>query len=372
MANKKLFLYVGVPALIITGAAGYHRVRRNTELDRQKVIKEEGALPVTLATVENRAFRGSITFTGTLLAVNRAELRAEVSGRVTRVGVHEGDRVTAGAVLSAQDEDDLILGVQAAEAQLAQAQAQAQQAKRDNDRAQMLLEKRSVTKQAAQQAETYLNASSAAARAAESNLGLAKSRLKKARITAPFAGEVAQRAVQPGEMLNPGQTAFVVVDNRTLEILADLPTEALGAVKTGMKATFRVTGYEQPFQATLAQISPSVLPDGRTLRVRLLVPNVDGKLKGGLFAEGAILAETEIRRPALPSQVVTALGREAEVFFFDNGIARRKKIAIGVDQAGWRPVEGLAVGTRVVAQGRDLVMDGARIQEASPQQKPAQ
>ena len=365
MDQKKLFLYAGVPALIIVGAVGYHRIRRNTELNRQKVVKEEGAVPVTLATVENRAFRSSITFTGTLLAVNRAELRAEVAGRVTRVGVHEGDRVAAGALLSAQDEDDLLLGVQAAEAQLAQAQAQSQQAKRDSDRAQMLLEKRSVTKQAAQQAETYLNASNAAARAAESNLGLAKSRLKKARITAPFAGEVAQRSIQPGEMLSPGQPAFVVVDNRTLEILADLPTEALGAVKTGMKASFRVAGYDKPFQATLANISPSVQADGRTLRVRLLVPNTDGRLKGGLFAEGEILSDTEIRRPALPSQVVTALGREAEVFIFENGIARRKKVAVGADQDGWRPVDNLALGTRVVAQGRDQVVDGSRVQAAA-------
>jgi len=55
------------------------------------------------------------------------------------VGVQEGDRVGAGSLLSAQDEDDLLLSVQAAEAQLAQAQAQAQQARRDNDRAQSLL-----------------------------------------------------------------------------------------------------------------------------------------------------------------------------------------------------------------------------------------
>ena len=370
MDRKKLFLYAGVPALIIAGAAGFHRYRRNANLSEQKAVKTDGTLSVTLATVENRAFRSSVTFTGTLMAVNRAELRAEVSGRVTRVGVHEGDRVGAGTVLSAQDEDDLLLGVQAAEAQFAQAQAQAQQARRDNDRAQMLLEKRSVTKQAAQQAETYLNASNAAARAAESNLGLAKSRLKKARITSPFAGEVAQRAIQPGEMLSPGQTAFVVVDNRTLEILADLPTEALGVLKPGMKAAFRVAGFDQPFQATLANISPSVLPDGRTLRVRLLVPNGDGRLKGGLFAEGEILSETVIQHAALPTQVITALGREAEVFVVEQGLAHRKKVTIGRDQDGWRSVDGLPIGTRVVAQGRDQTVDGARVQEiAQPKQE---
>jgi RND family efflux transporter MFP subunit len=276
--------------------------------------------------------------------------------------VLEGDRVAAGTLLAAQDEDDLLLAVDAAAAQVAQAQAQAQQARRDNDRAVQLLERRSITKQAAQQSETNLNASNAMARAAESNLGLAKSRLRKARVTAPFAGEVAQRLVQPGEMIAPGQSLFVVVDNRKLEILADLPTEALALVKVGMKARFRVAGIAEPVTASLTQVSPSVQADGRTLRVRLEVPNPDGRLKGGLFAEGEILGENEIPRLALPAAVMTVQGREAEIFVAESGLARRRKIAVGSEQDGWRPVEGLTAASQVVAQGRDQVSDGSRLQ----------
>jgi len=231
MPSNKLIVYAAIPTLLIAGAIGTHRYRRNQELTKQRSQKEEGQIAVTLIRVEDHAFRSTIPFTGTLLAVNRAELKAEVPGRVTRVAVQEGDKVAAGALLSAQDEDDLQLSVQAAEAQLAQAQAQAQQARRDNDRAQSLLEKRSVTKQSAQLAETNYNAAQAMVHAAESNLGLAKSRLRKSRITAPFSGEVAQRLIQPGEMLSPGQTAFTVVDNRKLEIEADLPSEAVANVK---------------------------------------------------------------------------------------------------------------------------------------------
>ena len=361
MKSNKTTVYAALTLLIIAGAAGYHRARRNQELGHQKVLKAEDLVPVTFATVETRSFRGAIPFTGTLMAVNRAELRAEVSGRSTRVLLHEGDQVKAGTLLATQDEDDLILAVDAAAAQLAQTQAQAQQARRDNDRAVQLLERRSITKQAAQQAETNLNATSASMRAAESNLGLAKSHLRKARITAPFAGEVAQRLIQPGEMISPGQSLFVVVDNRKLEIQADLPTEALATVKVGMRCAFRVSGYPEPFTATLTQVSPVIQADGRTLRVRLEVPNADGRLKGGLFAEGEILSDGLTQRPALPTSVMNALGREAEVFISDGGVGRRRKIAVGSDQNGWRPVDGLPVGTQVVDQGRDQVSDGARL-----------
>jgi RND family efflux transporter MFP subunit len=368
--NKKLAVYSGLAALTLVGAISFHRHRRNQELAKQHAQKEAGVVAVTVATVEQRPFQKSFPFTGTLLAVNRAELKAEVSGRVTRVGVQEGDRVAAGALLSAQDEDELLLAVQAAEAQLAQAQAQAQQAKRDNDRAQSLLEKRSVTRQFAQQAETACNAAAAVARAAASNLGVARSRLRKARITAPFAGVVASRQVQPGEVLSPGQPAFEVVDNRKLEIQADLPAEAVAQVKVGMKASFRVAGFDRPFQATLTQISGSVQQDGRTLRVRLEVPNGDGRLKSGLFASGEILAEGQVTLSALPASVLSAVGREADVYVVAGGTARRQRVLLsGQEQGGWHPVEGLPAGTRVVAQGRDLVADGTRVLVTQPSAK---
>ena len=362
MSTPKMIVYTALPLLVIVGAIGTHRFRRDQELAHQRVQKSEALVPVTLARVETRSFQSSIAFTGTLLAVNRAELKAEESGRVTRVAVQEGDRVGAGAVLSTQDEDDLALSVQAARAQLAQAQAQADQAGSDNERAQNLLAKRSVTRQSAQQAETSYNAAMAVVHAAESNLGLAQSHLKKSRITAPFAGEVAQRLIQPGEMLAPGQPAFTVVDNRKLEIQADLPAEALARIQVGMKAAFRIAGFDQPFQATLTQISGSVQQDGRTLRVRMQVPNPDGRLKSGLFAEGELLGQAAAPHAALPSAILTTVGRDADVFVAEGGIARRLRILVGTDQGGWRPVDGILPGTAVVAQGRHLVADGTPLQ----------
>lgn len=361
MSRTRVILTTALAVATVAGATVYHRLERNRELDRQRSTKQAGIVAVTVAAVEPRDFRGAIPFTGTLLAVNRAELKAEVTGRVTRVAFQEGDRVPAGAVLCAQDEDELLLAVQSAQAQLAQAQVQAQQSERDSERYQALLAKHSVTKQAAQQAETAANAGRAAVAAAESNLGLARTRLRKARTTAPFAGEVARRAVQPGEVLSPGQTAFELVDNRRLEILADLPAQYIPSVKVGMKVAFKAAGYETPFTATLTQVSPTVQADGRTLRVRLEVPNGDGKLKGGLFAEGTILTDTASRLPAVPARVVTARVGSADLFVAEAGVAKARRVQVGPEQNGWRAVEGLAPGALVIDQGRELVAEGSAL-----------
>ena len=366
--RRKPILYALVPVLVIAGATTFHLHERNVELDHQADVKAAGQVPVTLVPVQERTFRPAVAFTGSLLAVNRATLKAEITGRVTRVAVQEGDAVAAGALLGAIDEDDYVLGVQAAEAQLAQARAQALQAKRDKDRADLLLEKRSITRQAAQQAETAFTATQASVQAAESSLGLAKLRLKKARLTAPFAGQVARRLVQPGEMLAPGQPAFEVVDNRKLEILADLPAEVMTQVKVGQSASFSALGLDHPVRGRVTQVSPSLNPDGRTLRVRLEVANPGNELKGGLFVEGVILANGERKQAALPATLLKAQDRDAELYVSENGVARRRKVVLGPEQDGFRPVEGLAPGTQVVAEGKDLVGEGTplRVVGAGP------
>ena len=359
---QKNALFIGiVVALVITGAATYHRSQRNAELSRQSQVKEEGLVAVTVVTVESRSFSTSMPFTGNLLAMNRAELKAEVPGRVTRVQVQEGDTVKAGAVLCTQDEDDLSLAAQAAEAQLAQAQAQALQAKRDAERAEMLLEKRSITRQAAQVAETANNAAAAAVQAAESQAGMAKVRMKKARIMAPFDGQVARRMVQAGDVLMAGQSVFEVVDNRKLEIHADLPANAMALVKPSQSVRFRVPGFQQAFTGTLTQVSPVLSPDGRNLHVRIEVPNTDRLLKSGVFVEGLIMGNGQTQQPSLPASLIKAEGQSGDLYVAENGIAKKRSVIVGPEQDGFRPIDGIPVGTKVVATGQDLVRDGSKL-----------
>ena len=162
-------------------------------------------------------------------------------------------------------------------------------------------------------------------------------------------------------MLNPGQIAFEVVDNHKLEVRADLPTEAMAQVKVGQRATFRAIGLERLVEGRVTQVSPSLSQDGRTLRVRVEVPNADGQLKGGLFVEGVILGDGETKSPALPATLLKAQDRDAELFISEQDVAHRRKVVLGPEQDGFRPVSGLGVGVQVVDSGKDLVGEGSRL-----------
>lgn len=166
-------------------------------------------------------------------------------------------------------------------------------------------------------------------------------------------------------MLAPGQPVFLVVDNRRMEIQADLPAASAARVKVGQRVRFRVAGFTEPFEGAVANVAAAVAPDGRTLRVRIEVPNTDGRLKSGFFAEGEISGNGTLQLPALPATLVRSEGRQAQVYLEEGGVARLKKVALGPEQDGWRAVEDLAVGTRVVSQGQERVGDGSRLRLVS-------
>jgi multidrug efflux pump subunit AcrA (membrane-fusion protein) len=115
----------------------------------------------------------------------------------------------------------------------------------------------------------------------------------------------------------------------------------------------------------VAQVSPSLSQDGRTLRVRVEVPNPDGTLKGGLFVEGVILGEGETKAPSLPATLVKAQDRDAEVYVAEQDVAHRHKVVLGPEQDGYRPVSGLGLGAQVVDSGKDLVGEGSRLRVIS-------
>jgi membrane fusion protein (multidrug efflux system) len=178
---------------------------------------------------------------------------------------------------------------------------------------------------------------------------------------APFDGQVARRLVQAGDVLMAGQTVFDVVDNRKLEIQADLPANAMALVKPGQSVRFRVPGFQQSFSGTLTQVSPVLSPDGRNLHVRMEVPNTDRLLKSGVFVEGMIMGNGQTQQPSLPASLIKVEGQSGVLYMVENGVAKKKTVFVGPEQDGFRPIDGIPVGAKVVATGQDLVRDGSNL-----------
>ncbi len=295
------------------------------------------------------------TVPATVRARQRATLVARVAGSVIALPFREGDSVSAGAVV-ARIED------RALRAALAAAGADRDAAEADRARSATLLSRGAATPREAEQANARAAAARAAAEAAREALGYAELR-------APFAGRVAGRPANVGDVVMPGTPLVEIDGDGGLEIVATVDEDAVARLSPGEHVAVDVDGQSSPIEATIRAVAPAGDAVTHRAQVRADLPNTTG-VRSGMFArlwlaaapraKGAVAGETRL---VLPETAIVRRGGLAGVFVVSEGRVRLRWIAVGESEGGTVEVRaGLSDGERVVADPSGLV-DGAAVQE---------
>jgi cobalt-zinc-cadmium efflux system membrane fusion protein len=174
-------------------------------------------------------------------------------------------------------------------------------------------------------------------------------------LPAPIAGEVVERDVAPGQLLQPGATqAFVISDMSSVWILANVYQNDLAYVKVGDPVAVQTDSYPDTFHGKISFISPALDPNTRTLQARLEVQNPGGKLKNNMYCVATVTAGVIQNAIAVPDAAVLR-DDQNEPFVYvaagENQFARRG-VVIGQSQAGKTQIlKGLSPGEKVVGDG---------------------
>jgi len=334
---------------------------------------EAGSRPpvaVETAKAATSELEESVEVVGTLTARSEADVKSEYSGTVAEVFVTQWVRVKAGTALARLDTREAEAGVQAARATWLQAEAGARRAARELDRTVKLKDAGLATQQQLDESRSADEAARAAAEAAKAQLALAETRLGKAVIRAPIDGVVALRNVNVGDYVeNMGNPApmFRVVDNRTLELTANVPSARIAALKVGQPFAFTSDALPgRTFEGKVAFINPAADEASRTVKVKTEVPNPSEALKAGLFVKGRVVTG---RRPGVlvvPRSALVSwdtVTRRAAVFVVEGGAAKRVAVETGAAPGDLvEVVTGLAAGQEVVTRGGFNLREGDRVQ----------
>lgn len=312
--------------------------------------------PENVAVVEERTLSTGPQLSGTLRARREASLRAEVAGAVLQVAAETGQKVSEGQLLARIDDAALQQSLLAARSGVAAAKNALQVAEANARRARTLAEAGAAAVQQAEQAEAGLEAARAQAADAAARATLAEEQAGKARVRAPFSGVVAQRQVSLGDVVAPGAPLFTVIDPARLQFEASIPAARLGEVRPGARVDFVVTGFaDQRFEGHLDRVAPAVDPTTGQVRVYVDVPNQQGKLISGLYAEGRVAATT-VKGPAAPLDAVDVAATPPTVLRVTNGKVEKVAVRTGVRDE----VSGAIAITSGVAPGDVLVLGSAR------------
>ncbi|WP_255987729.1 efflux RND transporter periplasmic adaptor subunit [Chitinolyticbacter albus] len=299
----------------------------------------------------------ALPLTGTLAALQQTTLTAQVDGRIAAVEVRPGDAVRTGQVLARFDTADLERQRAVSAAQLAKSREQLAYQQKLSRRNADLLAQNFISKNAFDNTQSELQAAAADERAALAQLGLAEQAITNATVRAPFAGTVASRQIEPGQHVGINSPLFTVVDLSELELVANVPSAQIAEVKLGQTVNFHVQGYTQAFTGSINRINPTVDEATKTIPLYLRVPNPDGALRSGLFADGLLVLDTRSAVPSLPLQAVHADGKARYVLAIEEGKLVRRDVTLGASDLKRDRVEiaaGIAAGAQVLASNARL------------------
>lgn len=325
----------------------------------------ETAVPVPVEAVVAVADTVSVTLrsVGSLEADAQVEMRAEAEGRVTRILFEEGQAVTRGQPLLLLDQEKLRAELEAARATEVRTGAEAANLRRQVDRNRGLLADGAISRQAFDDLVTRFESAEARRAEAKAAVSLARERLADATVRAPFTGRAGERVVDLGDFLKRGDSLLMLVDDDTLEISFSVPERYVGRLGAGKPVTLRVQSYpERRFGGSVTYVSPVVDRMNRTVRLKARVPNRDGALRSGQFANVTLGLERKENAVLVPEAAVVPQAGRAYVFVVSDGVAHRQAVGIGERSPGWvEMASGVRAGDTVVVAGQQKIRDGSAV-----------
>jgi membrane fusion protein (multidrug efflux system) len=291
---------------------------------------------------------------------------AEVGARLVRVLRDEGSRVAEGETLALLDETDYRLSHERARAALAVAEANKAHAVAEKERADGLVKTGGITDKDHLAAQVGLQVAEASLAQARADAAIAATQQARARVKAPFSGRVARRHVDPGAMLSAGTPLFTLVDDSRLEFRASVPSADYGKVQLGDPVDVSVDALgDRTLKGTVARVTPLIDERTRSFEVVVQVPG-EKDVVGGLFARAVVRVGRVADALVVPPSALVRDGsdpRSAQAFVVADGKAERKTVTVGVETADAIQVrEGMREGDVVVLDPPVALGSGAPVE----------
>jgi RND family efflux transporter MFP subunit len=359
-ARVRIVIVLGVALLLSAIYWLYLRANERTN----HVALAEAPKPVTVVKATSGTFRPVRTYVGTTNTWNTARVGPQyVSAYVGTVLVRPGAVVKRGEVLATLD----CRNASAASREIA-ARAKAleerqlaveHQAARVKEMAEASFASKDEAEQLAARS-TSEKAEIESLRASMVSRGL---EVDDCVLRAPFAGEVAERFVDPGAYVRPGNPVVTVIDRAMVRVVADAPESDFTVVAPGTRVAIEVEASGAKTEASISRRAPAADESTRTVHFEIDVQNRDHALPAGTTARLTIQVGTPQPATVVPLRSAVLRGDSATVFVVKDNIAKRTIAPVLGELGGtlYLAPQQLAVGAPVVVEGRALLDDGDRV-----------
>lgn len=326
-----------------------------------------------IAVVVSGVLQSGPTVSGAIAPEREASVRAQVGGSILQTFADQGQAVKAGQTLARIESGGLQDMFLSARAGLTAATNNADIAKRELARSEKLLAAGAIAERDIEQARRSAISANAALADARARLTTAQKQVGNTVVTAPISGVVSDRSVSAGDVVQSGGAMFTVVDPSSMRLEGSVPAEELSQVRIGAPVSFTVNGYPgRTFSGRVTRVNPTADPATRQVRILISIPNAEGKLVGGLFAQGRLASESKTGL-VVPETAVDSRSNVPAVFRIKAGKVERVPVQLGLRDEASERVEiasGVQAGDTVLLGAAQGITPGTIVKVSAPSDNP--
>lgn len=383
------WLLVLAGLLIVLPACSNEQASASPGAKGQSAPEIDNAVVVDTEAARSGPFEVTGHYAGEFVAEPRSELAAAVQGRLLTVAFDVGDAVDKGDVLATVDPRTYRQRVRELEAAVARARAEVEKTKvthrnlkAELARTEPLLKRQIVSAREVDALRAEVDAAKETVSVAEASVTEARARLANARedlretkLTAPFAGRIAARHVDPGTQVGPGNPVYRLVGAERTFLRIDVPETDAARIRKGNAVTIRGASLGgRALEGAVERIAPSVDPTTRTLQVDVRVsdapadseetPNPDTPLlRPGMYARASVVLGQKDDAVTVPNQ---ALQRDRDgapfLWVVVDGKAQRREVTPGLEGGARTEITaGLEAGRPVIIRGHEKLEPDAPV-----------
>jgi membrane fusion protein, multidrug efflux system len=341
-------------------------------------------LAVTAEWVQPRTVHPFAQFSGRISAVDYAEIRPQVVGRITEIRFHDGQRVKAGDILFVIDPRPYEAAAAKAKSDLQSAINNAKEAKVERERGERLIQAHALAQESYDQRVNADDVAQAAVGSAQALLQQAQLNVDYAYVKAPISGRISRAEITQGNLVGSATTAppllaSIVSDDGVyadFEVdeatyLNNLRRRAAGADQPKIPVELQVQGDSgHIYHGTIESFDNHIDTGSGTIRARARFANEDGSLVPGMFVSVRMGSGELDNALLVPERAIGNDQSKRFVFVVDrNNKAEYRPVTLGAEVDGQRVVTtGLKSGDDVILDGLQRLGPGAAVTATSLRQ----
>jgi RND family efflux transporter MFP subunit len=308
----------------------------------------DAAVLVEAVNPEVHTFESAFNYLGTFEPYRQNLIGSDASGKVIKINVEEGDRVTQGQVIAKVDDELLQLQLESAEVNI-------EGQKKDDERYSNLEKNNAVP--GVQIEKTKLGL-----KAAEIQRKQIQKQLKSTTLTAPFSGVITKKMIDLGSVIGPGSPLVEITDISTLKLTVSVPERDILKFKTGQSVPVKVDIFgDKTFEGKVSSVAV-VADRSHNFKVQITVKNSNEEIRAGMYGNVSLSNSSSVTALSIPRKALVGSSKKPHVFVIRNGKAVLTSFTSGTSDGEYvEVVSGLSKNDQIVVKGQVNLENNSKV-----------